>query len=284
MFREVWAVDFEFIAHAGERQIPVCLVAHELKTGKVIKLWQDQFGPVPPYSIGDDSLFVAYFASAELGCHLALNWPMPTRVLDLFTEFRCQTNGLPTVAGNGLIGALAHHGLDSIGATEKTEMRDLIMRGGPWTDDERVAILDYCESDVSALARLLPAMLPKIDLPRAILRGRYMGAVASMEFAGVPIDVDMLAGFRAHWTDIQDELIAKINADYDVFEGRTFKAAKFAEWLGRTGIPWPRLPDTDKLDLSDDAFRQAARSHPQVAPLRRSNRTRSNANCTGRPF
>ena len=72
-------------------------------------------------------------------------------------------------------------------------MRALVMRGGPWSDDERAQILDYCESDVEALERLLPAMLPRIDLPRALLRGRYMAAAAAMEHNGVPIDVDMLA-------------------------------------------------------------------------------------------
>jgi DNA polymerase-1 len=267
MFREVWAVDFEFIAHPGERPAPVCLVARELKTGRTIRLWRDQFGPVPPYPIDPESLFVAYYASAELGCHLARGWPMPARVLDLFTEFRCQTNGLPTLSGRGLIGALTAYGLDTIGAVEKDEMRSLIMRGGPWTSDERDAILAYCESDVDALARLLPAMLPKVDLPRALLRGRYMAAAARMEWNGVPIDTAMLAQFRVHWTDIQDALIARIDADYGVFEGRTFKAARFAAWLERTGIPWPRL-ETGALDLSDEAFRQAARSHPEVAPLR----------------
>ena len=55
--------------------------------------------------------------------------------------------------------------MDSIGTVEKDEMRDLILLGGPWSDAEREAILDYCESDVEALARLLPAMLPQIDLP-----------------------------------------------------------------------------------------------------------------------
>ena len=50
------------------------------------------------------------------------------------------------------------------------------MRGGPWSDDERKAMLDYCQEDVESLARLLPAMLPRIDLPRALLRGRYMAA------------------------------------------------------------------------------------------------------------
>jgi DNA polymerase I len=146
-------------------------------------------------------------------------------------------------------------------------MRNLIMRGGPWSDEERDAILDYCESDVDALARLLPAMLPRVDLPRALLRGRYMVATARMESAGVPIDVENLTSFREHWTDIQDALIDRIDAAYGVFDGRTFKAAKFAAWLERAGLPWPRL-ESGQLDLSDEAFRQAARAHPEVAPLR----------------
>ena len=192
---------------------------------------------------------------------------MPARILDLYAEFRCQTNGLPTVAGRGLLGALAAYGLDTIGSVEKEEMRNLIMRGGPWSDQERDAILDYCESDVDALARLLPPMLPQVDLPRALLRGRYMGAAARMEWAGVPIDVETLTSFRAHWTDIQDALVDRIDVDYGVFDGRTFKAAKFAAWLERTGLAWPRL-ESGHLDLSDEAFREAARAHPEVAPLR----------------
>ena len=69
-------------------------------------------------------------------------------------------------------------------------MQDLAIRGGPWTSEEREALLAYCESDVLALAKLLPAMEPELDLSRAVAcRGRYMGAVARMEWAGVPIDV-----------------------------------------------------------------------------------------------
>src|SRR5262245_36625874 len=210
LYRQVWLVDYEFTSPPGERPTPVCLVAREYHSGQVIRLWQDQFGPVPPYSIEPDCLFVAYYASAELGCHLALGWPMPARILDLYAEFRNQTNGLPTVAGRGLLGALAAYGLDSIGALEKDEWRNLVMRGGPWSAEERAGILDYCEGDVDALARLVPAMLPRIDLPRALLRGRYMAAAARMEHAGIPIDQETLALFRAHWTDIQDTLIARI--------------------------------------------------------------------------
>ena len=266
-FREVVVVDFEFTATSGNRPEPVSLVAHELKSGRVIRLWRDQFGPVPPYSTTPDTLFVAYYASAEIGCHRALGWPIPARILDLFTEFRARCNGLPTIAGNGLIGALTHFGLDSIGAAEKTEMRDLILRGGPWSPQERADILDYNESDVVALKRLLPAMLPGIDLPRALLRGRYMAVAAVMEYNGVPIDTVMLERLRRGWLLIQDKLIAEIDADYGVFDGRTFKADRFAVWLARNQIPWPRL-DSGRLDLGDDTFRQMARAHPSVAPLR----------------
>jgi DNA polymerase I len=266
-FCEIWLVDFEFIAEAGQNPDPVCLVAWELRTGRKIRLWWHELGREPPYSIDANALFVAYYASAEIGCHLALGWPLPERVLDLFVEFRNRTNGLPTPAGAGLIGALVFYGLDTIGATEKQDMRTLVMRGGPWSPEERGAILDYCESDTAALARLLPAMLPDIDLPRALYRGRYMAAAARIERVGVPIDVTTLTRLKRHWSDIQDDLIAEIDAAYGVYDARTFKHDRFAAWLQRNNIPWPLLA-SGKLDLSDDAFREVAKARPLVAPLR----------------
>lgn len=262
----IWLTDFEFIAEPGERPDPVCLVARDLVSGRLVRQWRDDMGSVPPYSIGPDALFVCFFAPAELSCHLSLGWPMPARVLDLFTEFRCATNGLSTVAGNSLLGALAHYGLDGIGGSEKDGMRQLIMSGGPWTAAERVAILDYCQSDVDALARLLPAMAPRLDLPRALLRGRYQCAVSHMEHVGVPIDTAALAGLRTHWHTIQDALIADVDADYSVFDGRSFRQSRFEDWLRRTGTAWPRLP-SGALDLSRDAFRERAKADPAVAPL-----------------
>ena len=265
--REVVVADFEFAATPGERPVPLCLVAHELRSGRRFRVWQDKFDKAPPYATGADVLFVAYYASAELGCYRALGWPMPERVLDLFTEFRDRTNGLTTPAGSGLLGALTYFGLDSVGATAKKEMQEAIGTGtwqGKYTRD---GILDYCESDVLALERLLTAMWPKIDLPRALLRGRYMAAASAMEHNGVPIDVETLELFRRRWTDIQDELIAEIDADYRVYDGRTFKADRFARWLATNRIPWPLL-ESGNLALDDGTFRQMARAYPAVSPLR----------------
>jgi len=268
-YRHVIAADFEFEfgGHAGNRPRPVCMVAKDLCTGQTWRLWRGEFDTVPPFPIGADTLFVAFYASAELGCFRALGWPMPAKVLDLFVEFRNRTNGLTTPAGGGLIGALTYFGLDNIGAVEKDDMRSLILRGGPWSPEERAAILDYCAGDVTALEQLLPAMLPRIDLPRALLRGRYMKAAAIMEHNGTPIDIETLGLLRQCWTDIQDDLITEIDADYCVFDGRTFKADRWESYLVAHDIPWPRL-ESGRLDLSDNAFRQMAKAYPAVSPMR----------------
>jgi DNA polymerase I len=268
-FREVWAADFEFHAPPGHNPNPICLVTRELISGRTVRLGPDELRRLssPPYSIGPDALFVAYYASAELGCHLALGWPIPTNVLDLYAEFRNLTNGLPPQCGNGLLGALAHFGLGGIEALEKREMRELAMRGGPYTGAEQAALLAYCETDVDALAGLYPRMLPAIDLSRALLRGRYMAAAASIERNGIPLDVEMLASLKGNWERIQERLIAGIDKGFGVYEGRSFKTGRFERWLSAQGIAWPRLA-SGRLDLTDDAFKEIARRHPQLAALR----------------
>jgi hypothetical protein len=126
--------------------------------------------------------------------------------------------------------------------------------------------LDYCETDVAALERLLPVMLPRIDLPRALLRGRYMAAAAAMEHIGVPIDTVALELLRARWTDIQDDLIRAID-DHGIYDGRTFKMDRWARFLVTNNIPWPML-ESGQLDLGDGTFRQMAKAYAAVSPYR----------------
>jgi DNA polymerase I len=275
-YRAVVVADFEFefgghesfeaASRSGERPRPVCMVAKDLMSGQEWRLWRGEFDAVPPFPIGPDVLFIAYYASAELGCFRVLGWPKPANILDLFTEFRDLRNGVSTPDGFGLVGALKYFGLDTIGAQEKNELRALILAGGPWSADERVAILDYCATDIVALERLLPAMLPRIDLPRALLRGRYMAAAADMEHNGVPIDMATLSLLRECWTDIQADLIRAID-EYGIYDDRTFKSERWAHLLAAHNIPWPLL-ESGQLDLSDDTFRQAARTYPLVSPYR----------------
>ena len=149
---------------------------------------------------------------------------------------------------------------------EKKEMQEAIGNDtweGRFTPAE---ILDYCQGDVDALARLLDAMLPQIDLPRALLRGRYMAAAAAMEHTGTPIDVETWARLQEGWTGIQDDLIRAIDV-YGVYDGRTFKSERWAKLMAALEIPWPML-ESGRLDLSDDTFRQMAKSRAVVSPYR----------------
>lgn len=266
----VWFCDFEFSQESGcngGRPVPVCAVFRECWTGRTIHCWQDDLRAMRKSPIPTDATVVAYYASAEIGCFLALGWTLPLNVLDLFTEFRNRTNGLSLPCGAGLLGALIYFGLDSMAADEKEEMRRLILRGGPWTAEERQAITDYCEGDVIALSNLYNVMAPHIDLLQALLRGRYMMAAARIEWNGVPLNMERFDALRGRWDEIKLDLIREIDAEYNVFDGAIFKADRFECYLSGNSMPWPRL-DSGKLDLKEDTFRDMAKLYPKLQPLR----------------
>jgi DNA polymerase I len=254
---------FEAASRSGERPHPTCLVAKELRSGRIWRLFRGEFEPTPPFPIGPETLCVAFYSSADWGVFIALGWPLPANIVDPFIEFRNQVNGLTPPAGFGLVGALVAHGLDHLGVDEKHDARLAIIAGNP----DRNSTLNYCQNDVLALERLFRTMAPNIDLPRALLRGRYMKAAAWMEWHGITIDTDTLALLRAYWTDIQDELIAGIDSAYHCFDGRTFKRDWWARFLAEQLIPWPLL-ESGNLDLSDETFRQMAKAYPIVSPMR----------------
>ena len=268
-FHETVLVDFEYAQAPGERPTPVCLVAWELTSGRRWRLFQEELRhrQAAPYPCGPNALVVSYYASAELSCHLALGWSLPANVLDLFAEYRNTANGLTPCCGWGLLGALAYFGLDAMGAAEKDSMRALALRGGPYSIDKRISLLNYCEGDVAALARLLPVMTPHLDLDRALLRGRYMSAVARMEFAGVPLDAPTLGLLRQHWDDVVLDLVRQVDATFGVYQGKTFKHDAFRAWINQRGIVWPRLK-SGKLRLDQDTFRDMVLTHPELEPLK----------------
>ena len=134
-YREFWAtISSSRTRRASDRPRSAWSPASYARAGRS-GCWQDELRrlPRPPYPIDPGSLFVAFYASAELGCHLALNWPMPARILDLFAEFRAATNGLPTVAGVEFARRARRLWARRHGREEKAEMRRLALRGGPYS-------------------------------------------------------------------------------------------------------------------------------------------------------
>jgi hypothetical protein len=273
-FKEMWAVDFEFQDFkAGDHVRPVCMTAEDLLSGRQIRFWRDEFGPHPPFDIGDESLFISYSAGAEFSCFLVLGWEKPVHILDLYVEFIALRNGRGGSRNPSLLSALEFFGKKGIQFGEKIDMRKLILERTFLTRDEQRAFLEYCYTDVVALRDLLPAMVPHIKRPwQAALRGDFMWSIAVMEHNGIPFNVDLFYDLKENWDKIQNGLIARVDQNYGVYRPNkdgsfSFSQELFDNYLVRNEIGWPIL-DTGELETTDAVFEERAKTYPQLLELR----------------
>jgi hypothetical protein len=259
----VLTIDTEFRLDENFRQHVVCVVAHDWPSGHSSRIWLDddqkQAFQLP---CDEGTLWVSCVATAELRSMLALGHPLPKRVLDLYVENRWlhnlqesndERNQKKEEKFFGLVATLRRFGCGSMGAEEKEAMIELILRGGPYTEQQQKDIVDYCESDVNGLDALLPKTLPKIDICRAIARGSYVIEIAKIEDRGVPMDAPRLETIRARRDNLILHLISQ-HQHIDVYDGTTFNQKKFEAFLGRNGLAerWRRT--TTGLYKSDDSY------------------------------
>jgi hypothetical protein len=285
-FREIWCVDAEYYPGTGRANggvdgdpiTPLCLVAHEMRSGRTVRLWQDEFGRFPPYRLDADALVVTYMATAELGAHIALGWGQPACVLDAYVEFRhCVNDGAAKAEDRekgfySLPGALRYFCEDELDVTHKRDMRDRILQGPPFTDQERRDIIQYCEDDAQALARLLPHIVPTIrSLPHALFRAKFQWTMAQAERRGVPMDLPTLNHIRHHWNGMRLDLVVEMNRPFGVYEIENgqphWRKANFEVYLRRNGMTWPRN-ENGALDEDDQTFREMEGKYPHIGPLR----------------
>lgn len=266
-------VDFEFRPIDSIEGNPIkviCMVSLNLKTGKYTKIWADDLYAMEehPFPQNDKTIVVAYFASAEMNCFRALGWSWPEQILDLYAEFRCLSNGISLPFGKSLLGALQFFGLPAIKSDLKNEMRNLALRGGGYTPEEKTSLLDYCQSDVDALKELLTAMYVHLDIPRALLRGKYNIPLAIMETNGTPIDQGLYQELCKHWDEIKFELIQEIDKEFHVYVDGVFKESLFEEYVSQKRLNWPRHEHSGKLKLDEETFKYMSVANPCIRPLR----------------
>ena len=286
-FTEIWNVDFEYRQpdDNSERPWPLCMVAHELRSRRELRLWRDDLLKLraTPFDVGEHSLVVAYAVAAEASCFLALGWRMPTHVIDLYAEHLLAINGLG-LSGEAytLIGAMARHRLSVMTAAHKEGMRNKIIGQDHWSADEAREILSYCADDVNAGERLLQAMVDKdlIDWERALWRGAYMAATAHISHNGIPIDGELHWRLLENWPRLKRTLIERVDTRYGVYVGDSFNRSRFAACLVRNGIPWPQLP-SGQLQLEQQVFKSQAAAYPVLAPLRELTLTLAQMRSTG---
>ncbi|GAH61050.1 unnamed protein product, partial [marine sediment metagenome] len=106
----------------------------------------------------------------------------------------------------------------------------------------------------------------KIPLCYALLRGRFMSAIAHMEYYGVPVDVEKFDELIDCWDIIKEDLIFQMDKDYHVYDGTTFKVKWFHNYLVKQSIPWEYT--ATGLPKTDQEFMEAkAKIFPQLKPL-----------------
>ena len=216
-FAQIIICDFEFEAADGGRPKPICMVARELLGARrEWRVWEGEFGALPPFDISENTLVVSYNAAAEMGCFLALGWPMSARGVDCLVEYRALINETRPKLPNGQTApsppagfehALAAYGFTHASSAIKAEISEDIGNArwrGKWS---REVITIYCADDVDALAKLFVAMLggrvqrfidgavrrqlQPMDVVRAQYRFRYSGpTTARIQWAGLPMDVE----------------------------------------------------------------------------------------------
>jgi len=282
-YESVWLVDAEYYSPVGEPVLAVhCICGYELKSGREIRLWRPQGHPCP-YSIGPDSLIIAYAANAELACHRNLGWQLPWCIIDLYAEFRHLVCGIVHDDYCKLANAMHWFKLPFLDPVEKGRWQTLCASTPNLPEELREKVLDYCMTDVDAALRLLNAMMERIDYPRCLIRGRYSKAVMDIEQNGLPIDVPYFRKFESSWEQVRAGLIHR--QGHGLFVNTELDRKKFECFLARLGIldNWPRTP-TGMLTTDDSVLGDVAGVHPILGDIYDLRRTFQSCKTLGLPI
>ena len=290
--RKIWSVDTEYLHLDGERVVPHCVCAMELRTGQRWEAWVGGPEPVPPppWNPAED-VVLDYNGTAEHGVFLVLGWQFPKRHFDWLPELKV-LHGTRIPAGLNpkdhpwaLLSQAAVQGIATISAAEKDKFRGLAMRGGPYTQEERRVLLDYCWTDVDVLAELFhktaPQLLrcvPEWSVERAYFRGSVVQAYTRITERGLPVDREIWPRLKVNWRHVVNALVAEVNTAWPLWRWNhkeqkySLRLAKLLEVMAARRIPWPRT-DTGKPCTDKDTLKSLALTYPQLVPVQEVFRT-----------
>ena len=275
-FRSVVVCDFEYEIEPGELPNVLCMVAHvldeNLRHVRTIKRWRGEFGAMPPFDIGPDTLFVAYSAWAEMTCFKVLGWPFPVHIYDQHTAFLAESNELlpyePDLTRKKprkrLSDACRVHLIEGWERIDKETIAKSIGEG-TWRETYSPQdVVDYCEEDVRMSVRLLRSQLRSNhgpDVNHVLAWSNYSAkAIALIQARGMPIDLPLWNLVQENKAAVLGELIKQFDpsygSPYPIYspEGE-WNYDRFGQWLVYAGIgAWPRL-ESGQFSADSDAFR-----------------------------
>lgn len=274
-----YAVDYEYIPQDdGDLKI-VCGVAKNLFSGATERRWRDEMGRAPFFDCGPNAVLVAHNAQAEIEAHLALGWSLPCNVICTFAEHMLDTNGadvpVPYNARGSLLAALKCNNIAARQDTEKRNTVQRILKGPPYSEQEKSNILAYCEQDVDDVSVLFSHLWERGSrdnphyLDQALLRGEYSKSMGIMTRVGMPVNVPLHDTIVTNWPLIRNALLESVG-HYGIFDKNgTFKHERFAtviDALGASDI-WPRTAGGQYSTQAKD-FRRMTAIYPQMETFR----------------
>jgi DNA polymerase I len=298
-FGKVYVIDTEYAPQPGLPDgpvVPVALQAYEVRSGS----WTSEFFEEPNGSyinpLDPDALYITFNAAAEWICYLSLGWVLPRNCIDFYIEFKNEVSGLrappqfrqPKFPGkwkSSLLDVTQWCGLPVRSIAEKKAMRDRIIRGHPFSAQERELILKYCGDDVMDTALVAKALMPRISSPpQAIFRAHFMRPVAKIHRAGIPTDFVLYNRFLAHRDELKADIVSQLaGTPMNIYDGVTLKYHKLEALVHFLGLEndWPgpkkkrskkrgesaRVRKKRAFSIDADAFETMAVLRPELATL-----------------
>lgn len=245
-YRRIVVCDTEFFQPPGHPPKMHCWAAKVVgDSGHILSGPPDKLKEYVSWLTDPETLWVFFYACADISAILYAGYPAPTNVLDLFAEYRCLTNSTHKSPRAGLLQVMEAYGLKDAPLAEneaeyKKGMQVLAGTTPYLTGMEFEVLVSYCKEDTQKTAELFTCMRPQITLSQARLRGRYMKAVARMELAGIPVDVERVERLRAYRTAVQLKLISRHPLAKQLWYGGSFSQQGFLEWIRGQGVGWPQ--------------------------------------------
>lgn len=161
-----------------------------------------------------------------------------------------------------------------IDTEHKDEIRDRIIAGGPFTEEEKQYILDYCDSDLNFLPDILAAIKTeqmrlgrikdeKIFYRNAHIKGRWSCDIALIRSNGIPLNLERLYQISKNHKPIMNALIQNLNKEHYPFYLWSAKDQRYVEsyqkfllWVVKNNLEesWPTSKKSGKFKTDRDTL------------------------------
>jgi len=261
----------------GERNIPVCSVFKELKSGDIHRLHGSSLKSLPYPA--NKTLFIAHNVGAEAHTMLSCGIKLPEFWWDTMIEDKKLYFG--KVRSHSLLNACKRYGIETISEDlKKYFIHELILPNETYSDDQWTKILDYCQSDVETSEKLFLKQLEDIETQRpndgprtiisqALFSGASMAYTAQVEYNGIPINNGLLNTIQENFPALKEQMINELNKKLDVYdENQTLKYEKFYKLIEKNNLisRWP-VTKTGKLKTDADTFWKFGQENSDINDL-----------------